>query len=127
MARAQYYGHFENLTFPKTGTEIKTKAAGLRVQLQEKVEERKKRIQGLATEMSLTDPVEVLMNLDELSHNTHSNTAGATVGNKAALQREVAARKSELDEIGNLDLIIRNLPDSESFKLSFQELTYFGF
>jgi hypothetical protein len=127
MARPQYYGNFDNLAFPKTGSEIKTKAAGLRVQLLEKVEERKKRIQGLATEMALTDPVEVLMNLDELIKNTSSNTAGATVGNKAALQREVAARKSELEEIGKLDLIVRNLPESESFKLSFQELTYFGF
>lgn len=106
MARPGYYGDFESLTFPKTGKEIVDRATALRERVTAKIKERGQRIRDSAKEM---DEGDVLMSLYLA----------------AKVRGEVSEVQKERKEIEKLRLVIENLPQGDSYDLSFGELTYF--
>jgi hypothetical protein len=127
MARPGYYGDFESLNFPKTGKEIVERAVALRDRVAAKIKEREGRIRDAAKEMGLKDAGDVLMSLQAISDGT-SNGAGdlnLNVGLAAKVRGEVSEVQKERKEVEKLRLVIENLPQGETFKLSFAELTYF--
>lgn len=126
MARPGYYGDFENLEFPKTGKQIIERAVALRDRVAAKIKEREDRIRGAAAEMGLKDAGDVLLSLQAIAEgNSNAGDLNMTVGLAAKVRGEVAELTKERKEIEKLRLVIENLPQDATFKLSFAELTYF--
>ena len=118
MKRA-YHGSFSNLSFPKKGAAIKRKIQVMLKEIRDKLKERKGRVEILAKDMKMD------MNIDKLSDGSYSNSGQEIKA--AALRQEIAAMKAQSDEAEKLESILRNLPDNETYKLDFSELSYFGF
>jgi hypothetical protein len=126
MARPGYYGDFESLTFPKTGKEIVDRATALRERVTAKIKEREQRIRDAAKEMGLKDAGDVLMSLQAISEGTsNGGELNLNVGLAAKVRGEVSEVQKERKEIEKLRLVIENLPQGDSYDLSFGELTYF--
>lgn len=127
--KRQYHGDFENLSFPKRGSEILDRVRSMVTERLAKIEERKERIAKSAKEMKLDTSLDVLLKLDELGTGSYSSNqaGGITVGGAAELRGEIVALKSQEQEVERLQAIERNLPPSETFKLSFAEMDFFGF
>lgn len=124
--RRRYHGGFGSLSFPKKGSEIVAKATELKTQLMAKIEEREGRIREAANSAGFKDASDVLFQIDNLAGN-HSNQRELTAGLSAQIKQEISARQNEVEEVEQLNLIIKNLPHEETFTLSFEELRYFGF
>ena len=127
--RFQYHGHFDCLSFPKKGSEVKARARKMHEEATSKAAERKKRIEAIAKEMGLDDAMDVLTNIDKISRGASDDIGGRKIqsGNSAAMRDEIVAMKRDEEEAGRLRLIADNLPDNETFNLKFAELEYFGF
>lgn len=132
MASPSYYGNFGSLSFPKTGLQIVEKADALRTRLESKMKEREERIRKAAAEMGLKDAGDVLMSMQSIANgeSAYGNAGAAnlnlTVGLAANMKGEINELNKERAEAEKLRLIIENLPRNKTFKLCFEELTYFG-
>lgn len=129
MASPYYHGNFSSLSFPKTGLQITEKASALRSRLESKMKEREERIRKAAAEMGLKDAGDVLMSMQSIANGESAyGNAGLnlTVGLAANMKGEINELNKERAEAEKLRLIIENLPRNETFKLGFEELTYFG-
>jgi hypothetical protein len=122
-----YYGSFDSLSFPKKGSEIVLKSKVKIAEIEKKIKEREVRVKTLAKEMKLGSSMDVLLNLDNLAPNHSSSSGDIQTGKAAALRTEIAAITKAREEQAKLQSIVRNLPAKGEFKLSFEELTYFGF
>jgi hypothetical protein len=116
---------FENLEFPKEGAEIVEKAEGKLADLREKIQAREKMLEGLAKDLNLESAVDVLIHADELDDRM-SNAAG-TSAEKAKLRNALGKVREERETCRELEMLIRNLPREETFRLTFESLQYFGF
>jgi DNA repair exonuclease SbcCD nuclease subunit len=130
-----YYGNeFNELEFPKTGKEIEEKALAKAEELKKKLADREKALKvqleeaGLTDTMDvrLTDTMDILLNIGDLLNEANSSV-NVSSDVKVRIQnivRKVRDEKAELERVG---IIVRNIPREETFKLSFDALTYFGF
>lgn len=122
----QYHGNFQHLSFPKTGKEIKEKVAGMIEARIQKISDREGRIKQLVEKKGVT-ATDFFANLHEFESPSYQNTYSFQAGELANLKAEALAIKENREELDRLKLIHRNLPDSDTFKLDFAELDYFGF
>lgn len=122
-----YYGNeFKNLHFPKTGKEIVEKGKAKVESLTGKLADREKALKEQLTEAGLTDTMDILLNIDDLL-NEACSSANAPSDVKVRLQNIVRKVRDEKAELERVETMVRNLPEDETFKLSFEALTYFGF
>ena len=116
---------FENLEFPKKGAEIVEKAEVKLGQLREKIAGREALLSDLAKELKLESAVDVLVHADDLD-NRVTNAAGSSA-EKAKLRNALGKLREEREICQELEMLIRNLPREETFRLTFESLQYFGF
>lgn len=117
-------GSFKTLKFPKLGKEIIEAAMATKDAVAEKIDDRQKRISRLCEEKGLS-VADFFNNADEFYNN--STAYGVQAGELAQLREESMHIQNEKAVLKELDLIIHNLPPEESFDLTFEDLTYFGF
>jgi hypothetical protein len=116
---------FENLEFPKKGAEIVEKAEVKLGQLRGKIAGREELLSDLAKELKLESAVDVLIHADDLD-NRMTNAAG-TSAEKAKLRNALGKLREEREICKELEMLIRNLPKEETFRLTFESLQYFEF
>jgi hypothetical protein len=116
---------FDNLEFPKKGAEIVAKAETKLGELREKIAGREALLSDLAKELKLESAVDVLIHADDLD-NRVTNAAG-TSAEKAKLRNALGKLREEREICKELEMLIRNLPREETFRLTFESLQYFGF
>jgi hypothetical protein len=116
---------FENLEFPKKGSEIVIKAEEKLGALRKKIGEREALLADLAKELKLKSAVDVLIHADDLD-NRVTNSAGSSA-EKAKLRNALGKLREEREIAKELDMLIRNLPKEEEFRLTFESLQYFEF
>jgi hypothetical protein len=116
---------FENLEFPKKGSEIVAKAEAKLGTLREKIQGREEILADLAKELKLETAVDVLIHADDLD-NRVTNSAGSSA-EKAKLRNALGKLREEREVATELEMLIRNLPKEETFRLTFESLQYFGF
>lgn len=122
-----YYGkEFGQLHFPKTGKEIVLKGHEKVEALKKKLVEREVELKAMLKDAGLTDSLDILLNIDDLLNEAVSS-ANAPSDVKVRLQNIVRKVRDEKDELERVEMMVRNLPVDEQFKLSFEALTYFGF
>jgi len=122
-----YYGNeMKQLHFPKKGTEIEEKGKALIEALKGKLADREKALKAQLTEAGLTDTMDILLNIDDLLNEAVSS-ANAPSDVKVRLQNIVRKVRDEKAELERLEMMVRNIPREETFKLSFEALAYFGF
>lgn len=108
------YGAFDQLRFPKTGAEIK------------RLQEREEAAAKIIEDIGVDSPVDALINVKELLERTHSSSKAPSEA-KNRLQHVVGKIEKERKELAQLKAVERNLPESETFNLSFTSLRYFDF
>lgn len=116
--------HFSKLSFPKTGEEIKKQAEEKIEKLQAKIEERKRLIAEHAAQLGIESVEDALTRAEELG--LELTDAEDQVAHTKMLSNRSRA-KEEQSEIRQLEMLVRNLPDDETYKLDFDSLQYFGF
>jgi hypothetical protein len=116
---------FENLEFPKAGAEIVEKAEAKLAELRDKIKTRERMLEDLAKDLKLESAVDVLIHADELDDRM-SNAAGTST-EKAKLRNALGKVREEREICRELEMLIRNLPKEETFRLTFESLQYFGF
>lgn len=132
-----FKGGWHGLEFPKYGKEIVAQAEKKVKVVEAKIKERQDRIKNI-TEKKGINVADILGNLEALSvqgiHTYHGLTEGAmspslnlNVGEAELLKAEAKAIKEEKQSLDNLNLIIRNLPKEQVFKLQFDQLEYLDF
>ena len=120
------YSEYGQMDFPKTGAEILEKGKAKVKDLKEKLADREVALKVQVKEAGLDDSVDILLNIDDLL-NEACSSANAPSDVKVRLQNLVRKIRDERQELDRLELMVRNLPEGETFKLSFDALTYFGF
>lgn len=127
------------VTFQKTGKEIKESINGVVAKLMTRTEKVKADIADICKKREL-DPKEVIeAGSDEMAVETYSNKATNSLPQKSnALIRELQEDLQNLRRFGlmvesytgdveSLQRIQKNIQDDRPFDLNFQELTNFGF
>jgi hypothetical protein len=117
------YGLFDQLCFPKKGSEIIEKAKGLADRIESKIEERKRVISKLAEQLGITDVGSALMRAEDIGLEL---SAENSVAHSKMLDNRSKATK-EREELRKLKMVIRNLPADKTFDLKYEALDYFGF
>ena len=127
LKKMYYNGNeFRQLTFPKTGEQIKERGVEKIRTLKLSLKSRERAIQAIVKEAGLTSSVDILLNVDDLlNENFSCEQAPSEV--KARLQNVVRKVRDEKEELSRLELMVRNLPDNVKYDLSFDSLSYFGF
>lgn len=123
-----FYGNWNGLEFPKYGKEIVLQSEKKVLQLEAKIKERQERIKTI-TEQKGINITDLLSNLDALSGQSTTNYAAfnMNVGEQEQLKAEAQCIKQEKQNLEQLQLIVRNLPKEQVFKLTFQQLEYLDF
>lgn len=118
-------GPLGDLSFDKTGAEIKGRAETKLGVLRDKLKEREEVIQGLTTSMGLETAMDVLTRLDQLDEMVSDGIADSP--EKAKLHQAVLKLRDHREEMGQLDIVIRNIDSEKVFTLSYDALEYYEF
>lgn len=121
-----YAPQFDQLSFPKKGSEIETAALEKIEELKKNLNRREIMLRELLAEQGWNDAADFVMSLDNLLRN---NLSGEGVPSEAKAKLQSLAQKvqKERKELEQLSVVIRNIPREREFDLSFDALEYFGF
>lgn len=114
---------FNQLVFPKSGSDIVAKAVQKAEKIEAKITERKRVVGDMAKSLGITNVEDALLRAEDLG--LELNAEDQVVHSKMLSNRSKAQKENE--ELRRLQMLIRNLPPDQSFDLSFDALSYFGF